>query len=313
MQQADILDGEESSTMRAMRAVAMPSNPLAHLTRAERESQLGRYLEFLRARDGEPDRARRRLSNREPFFDEIDREPVVWKGDIGKTTYHAYLEKKPPDQTERRVVWLLAAAKVNRSERYGIDRELDRADKFGSDGNRWLEYIGLEEVYHSRILADACRACGLENPKIDPPPANRTLIQLMTSLPQRLRTPLVMAGEIFGCVAFQVMYENVWLFDEQPEVAARLRRLTQEILIDEMGHVAYCRSQLGRFGLFVTRCLLPLIGHVLLHDMPEFALLAGGSRPFMQRAINFDFASFGRSARHAHPAAIGPLSSSVLE
>jgi hypothetical protein len=307
MEHANTLGGDESSTMTAMRAVALPSDPLAHLTRAERELHLRRYLEFLRARDGVPDRARRRLSNRDPFFDEIDREPVVWKGDIGKATFHAYLEKKPPDETERRLVWLLAAAKVNRSERYGIDRELDRADKVGSDGDPWLEFIGLEEVYHSRLLADACRACGLVNPKIDPPPAHRTFIHLTTSLPESLRTPFVMAGEIFGCVAFQVMYENVFLFDEQPEVAARLRRLTQEILIDEMGHVAYCRSLLGRFGLFVTRSLLPIIGYVLLHDMPELALLAGGSRPFMERARNFDFANFGRSARSVQSAAMGPI------
>ena len=299
MQPSDTIGADESSMMKAIRAVAMPSNPLVHLNRAEREGQLDRYLEFLQARDGVPDRARRRLSNREPFFDEIDREPVVWKGDIGKATFHAYLEKKPPEGMDRRMIWLLAAAKVNRSERYGIDRQLDRADKIGSDGNRWTEFIGLEEVYHSRILADACRACGLDNPKIDPPPASRTFIHLITSLPERLHMPLVMAGEIFGCVAFQVMYENVDLFEEQPEVGARLRRLTQEILIDEMGHVAYCRSQLGRFGLFVARCLLPIIGSFLLHDMPEFAMLAGGSSPFMKRVRNFDFMQLGRSAARA--------------
>jgi hypothetical protein len=302
MQPSQTLDGDESPTMTAMRAVAMPSDPLVHLTRGEREGHLGRYLEFLQVRDGVPDRARRRLSNREPFFDEIDRQPVVWQGDIGKATFHAYLEKTPPAGTDRRLVWVLAAAKVNRSERYGIDRQLDRIDKVGSDGNRWTEFIGLEEVYHSRILADACRAFGLENPKIDPPNATRMLIHLMTSLPERLQMPLVMAGEIVGCVAFQVMYENVDLFKEQPQVAARLRRLTQEILIDEMGHVAYCRSQLGRFGLFVARCLLPLIGYFILHDMPEFAMLAGGRRSLMQRVRNFDFAELGRSAAHPLPA-----------
>jgi len=302
MQHLDSLGGDESSAMTAIREVARPNHPLVYLTRAEREGQLDRYLEFLRARDGEPDRARRRLSNREPFFDEIDRAPVLWKGDIGSATFYAYLEKKPPDGTDRRLLWLLAAAKVNRSERYGIDRQLDITDRSGSDGNCWMEFIGLEEVYHTRILADACRACGLENPKIDPPTANRTFIHLITFLPERLRMPLVMAGEIFGCAAFQVMYENTHLFEEQPEVAARLQRLTQEILIDEMGHVAYCRTQLSRFGLFIVRCLLPVIGYLMLHDLPEFAMLAGGRRPFVNRVRNFDFATLGRSAGHPLPA-----------
>jgi hypothetical protein len=221
---------------------------------------------------------------------------VVWKGDIGRTAFAAHLQKPPPESIDRRVLWLLAAAKVNRAERYGIDRQLGKTDQRGFDGNPWTQFIGLEEVYHGRILADACRACGLENPKIDPPPMNRAFIHLITALPERLQTPLVLAGEIFGCVAFQVMYENVGFFDEQPAVAARLRCLTQEILIDEMGHVAYCRSRLGRLGLFVARRLLPLIGYMMLHDMPEFAMLAGGPRAFLRRVQDFDFADLGRSA-----------------
>jgi hypothetical protein len=290
---------DENPTMTAIREVAMPNDPLVCLDGPERERQLERYFEFLRMRDGEPDHARRQLSNREPFFAEIDRTPVMWQGDVGAATFQAYLEKAPPEQTDPRVIWLLAAAKANRAERYAIDIQLEKYDRSASDGNRWTEFIELEEFYHSRILADACLACSLENPKIDPPPMHRAFIHVVTSLPEVLRMPLVLAGEIFGCVGFQVMYENAHLFDAQPAVAARLRRLTQEILIDEMGHVAYCRSRVGRFGLFVARRLLPIVSITLLHDMPEFAMLAGGKAALMDRVRNFEFARLGRSTAHA--------------
>ncbi len=274
----------------ALREIALSGRPLVPLPRRERERKLALYLEFLRRRDGVPDRAARRLSKREPFFEDLARDPVLWQADLDRAAFEHYLRARPPADLDPRLLWLLAAAKANRGERWAIERELARREARGEPADAWSEYIGIEETYHSRILADACRSVGFDPPALEPPRGQRAFIRALLPLPRRLRMPLTLAGEIFGCAAFALLLERTRVFGERPDVAERLRRLVGEILIDEAGHVLYCRSRLGAPGLATARLALPLIGRVLLRDLPEFAHLAGGEGAFLARLSSFDLA-----------------------
>jgi len=281
------------SGLSALREIALSGRPLVPLPRRERERKLELYLDFLRRRDGVPDRAARRLSKREPLFAELARDPVLWRADLDRAAFERYLRARPPADLDPRLLWLLAAAKANRGERWAIERELARREARGGPTDAWSEYIGIEETYHTRILADACRSVGFEAPLLDPPPGQRVFIRALLPLPRRLRLPLTLASEIFGCVAFALLLERTDVFAERPAVAGRLRRLVREILTDEAGHVLYCSSRLGAAGLAAARLAVPLAGRALLRDLPEFAHLAGGERAFLERLAGFDLARIG--------------------
>src|SRR5437016_11251055 len=63
----------------ASRRSAMPS-VFESLPPAERRAQQAAYLEFLKERDGKPDRAKRTLAQREAWFGKLDAAPVQWDG-----------------------------------------------------------------------------------------------------------------------------------------------------------------------------------------------------------------------------------------
>jgi hypothetical protein len=278
------------SGLSALREIALSGRPLVPLPRRERERKLALYLDFLRRRDGVPDRKARRLSRREPFFEELARDPVLWDSDLDRAAFQRYLHARPPADLDPRLLWLLAAAKANRGERWAIERELARREARGEPGDAWSVYIGLEETYHTRILADACRSVGFEAPLLEPPRGQRAFIRALLPLPRRLRLPLTLASEIFGCACFAVLLERASVFAGRRAVVERLQRLVREILTDEAGHVLYCRSRLGPAGLAAARLALPVIGRVLLRDLAEFAHLAGGERAFLDRLAGFDLA-----------------------
>ena len=72
-------------------------------------------------------------------------------------------------------------------------------------------------------------------------------------------------------------------------------------MIDEVGHVAYCRARLGGLGLSVARALLPSVKATLLAEQREFAQLVGQDR--FDRA----FAESPVSSNHAATAVLaGP-------
>ena len=62
---------------------------------------------------------------------------------------------------------------------------------------------------------------------------------------------------------------------DQPRAKARIELLLREILIDEIGHVLFLRSQLGAIRLGVSWLLLPIIARVLISDYPEMQRLFG--------------------------------------
>jgi hypothetical protein len=80
-----------------------------------------RYLEFMVARDGDADLLRRRLSKREAFFDALARSPVSSYALIDRATYFPNMARRRPESgLEPRMLWILATAKANQAERFGV-------------------------------------------------------------------------------------------------------------------------------------------------------------------------------------------------
>jgi hypothetical protein len=260
------------------------------LDRAEREAHLHRYLAYLRERDGRIDLPRRHLAAREPEMRALENTQVRWRGGIDRAGFERSLAGSRNEVLDPQTEWVLAAARANEGERYGVEIEIGR---FVRRGNRFpgvpcqetMLYVMLQEAYHCRILVDLCRACGLE---FDPKPpgwASRGLIVAIGTLPSWMRWVPVMAGELVGCAVFRILNENTRLFAAQAEVELHLQKLMRTIWIDEVLHVAYLRALLGRIGLLFVRAMLPVVAWSVLREVPQLRNLGCRPRRIVESAL----------------------------
>jgi hypothetical protein len=266
-------------------------DPLAPLSATERKQRLDAYLDFLRNRDGEPNVDRRTLSRREAWLHELEQKPVRYKGKLDRSAFYANLTKRPGPDVDPKILWLLATAKANRAEHYGVTLDLelhgDVANRYGGH----MKFIDLEEFYHTRILRECVKTFDLDFDLEPPKTFTRFFTTLVVRSPQWPRLVTALCGELFGSVAFQLLWEKIELFDDDPATAARLRLLVREILIDEMGHAAYGHAKLGAAGLSVVRGILPYVSSYFMQDLPEFAYLGGGRGALLKRIAEFDLGS----------------------
>lgn len=246
-------------------------DPFRVLGAEERVRHLEDYLAFLGERDGEIDTDACTLSKRESYFRDLGAKPVEWEGETDAEGFYRHFRGTGTPEIGPRTVWLLAAAKANVGEAYGVEVELasfrkrpDRATE-----NPLYLHLMFEEQYHTRILGEICRTCGVEPERREPPWIQRVMIHAMMQLPDRLRWIPILAGEVLGSEVFKLLREGVQHYGEQPEVEDRLRSLLTEIWIDEVFHVAYLRAKLGPLGIRVARRLLPLVARSVMRDVPQ--------------------------------------------
>jgi len=256
----------------------------------QRAAHLARFLEHLRKRDGRIELSERLLLSREPKMRAMEQNDVRWRGEIDHAGFERSLAGSRAETLDPRTEWVLAAARANEGERYGVEIEIDR---FVRRGNRFpgvpcqetMLYVMLQEAYHCRILVDLCRACGLDFQPKPPGWASRSLIVAIGTLPSWLRWVPVMAGELVGCAVFRILNENTHLFEAQPDVEAHLRNLMRQIWVDEVLHVAYLRALLGRRGLLLVRVALPLVARSVLREVPQLRNLGCNARRIVESAV----------------------------
>ena len=77
------------------------------------------------------------------------------------------------------------------------------------------------------------------------------------------------------------------LFADQPAVVACMESRFAQILVDEVGHVHFVRSNLGPTQIAFARRLLPLVARSILRDVPELEMLFG-RQLFLERVLKAD-------------------------
>lgn len=248
------------------------------------------YRDFLVRRDGDADLLNRWLEHRERFFDDLVANPVTSRNPAHRATFLRNLNKRHPEPgLDRKLLFLLATAKLNQAERFGVG--LGETYGRNSDGNLPLErvYIELEEHYHTRLLAYTLDMFDLTFQVMPPPFVMRQFVKLGVFVPDRLRVALVGAGEMAGCVMFDELRRvGVELFSDEPEVAARIDLLYTEILTDEVGHVGYCASRCTSAERAVMRRLYPIVGKMLARQTVEILHLVDRDRLFARLQRPFD-------------------------
>lgn len=259
-------------------------DPYRNLSKEERRNHMELYQRYLEAKDGEIDLAARTLSQRESYFQDLDRKPVFWDGDIDHDGFFQHFFGVGKPEIDARTVWLVAVAKANEAEGYGVDLELDRFLARGEARADVHElYLVLEELYHSRILIEACNTCGLNLTLRRPPWLRRWMIHAIFYLPESIRWIPVHAGEVLASVVLKVLRDRSDVFSAQPEVEERLRYLLNTIWTDEVCHVAFLRARLGRFALRLSNAMLPLVARALMSDVPHLSKLGCGLDELIER------------------------------
>lgn len=233
------------------------------------------YRVYLAERDGDADLLNRRLSNRELFFDELEANPVRSAQPADRPTFLRNLRRRRPEPgLDRKMLFLLATAKLNQAERFGVGL----GETYGLNSHESLPpenvYLELEEHYHTRLLAYVLNVFDLPFRVVPPPFVMRQFVKTGVFLPERLGFLFVGAAEMAGCIMFDELRRvGAELFADEPAVAERITLLYREILTDEIGHVGYCASRCTTAERAIMRRLYPLIGRLFARQTAEISLL----------------------------------------
>ena len=239
------------------------------------DNRIDGYRKFLKRRDGEADLLNRRLANREDFFNELAEKPVRSIHPADRETFLRNLRRRKPEPSlDRKMLFLLATAKLNQAERFGVG--LGETYGLNSDGDLPPErvYLELEEHYHTRLLAYVLDVFDLTFQVVPPPFVLRQFVKTGVFMPERLGVLFVGAAEMAGCVMFDELRRvGLELFSDEPEVAERVNLLYSDILTDEVGHVGYCASRCTRAERTLMRRLYPPIARLFARQTAEISLL----------------------------------------
>lgn len=259
------------------------------------------YLRFLKTRDGEVDIYAETLSERESFYHDIEAKPVRSRHEFDREVFLRNVTRPRIEPgLDERMAWVVATAKANQSERFGVEltKLYGRMDLEG-EGRPESIHVVLQETYHTRVLADVISVFGLPVPHCPPPARIRFMIKIMvfSPFPKSFTMPLVGMSEMMGCVMFGALRDRgMMLFADEPEVVERIRVLFNEILADEICHVGLVDAGLGRFGRAVMRGLYGLVGKRMAAGTPEIVAAIGRdeilrrlSEPFDQRSLAAQF------------------------
>jgi hypothetical protein len=233
------------------------------------------YRDFLARRDGDADLLHRRLASREEFFGALEADPVRSARLIDRQVFLRNLRRRRPEPgLDPATLFLLATAKLNQAERFGVDLG-DTYGRIGGDDERPERvYLALEEHYHTRLLAYVLDIFDLPFQVVVPPFVMRQFVKMEVFLPERFGFVFVGAAEMAGCIMFDELRRvGVELFADEPEVAARIERLYSEILTDEVGHVGYCAARCTAAERRMMRRLYPLFGRLFARQTVEISLL----------------------------------------
>lgn len=244
---------------------------------------MGRYLRFLRERDGATDCEKGQLEHREANLHALAANPV-------KRTGPAVVEQHMYDENafEREVaveglapwtLWAVCLSKCSRAEEYAV-RYLAATgrSRMGASDDPYT-FIDLEERYHGRLLESLLDVIGITPRWRLPRFLTRLALHAILSVPKAVANITILCGEVIGIAVFKLLLEAARkLCVDQPLAKERMEFLMKQIIIDEIGHVLFLRSQLGPIRLTLARALLSIIGRVLLADYPEMQRLFGRKR-----------------------------------
>ena len=137
------------------------------------------YRDYLVRRDGDADLLHRHLATREEFFGGLVADPVRSRRPIDRDVFARNLHRRRPESgLSREMLFLLATAKLNQAERFGVGLGETYGHNSGDDAPTERVYIELEELYHTRLLAYVLDIFGLPFQVMPPPFVMRQFVKV---------------------------------------------------------------------------------------------------------------------------------------
>ncbi len=255
----------------------------------EQEPLLNSYADHLIARNGEG--FTRREERMASLFDQTDvRSSIhVDEGRFNRN-YGAFKEKDIPVEE----VALLAFVKINAGEAYGVEvTSKARAHLMARDEPKYRaeKIIAEEEEFHTRLLLGA--TLHFEGLTVGdawrPAWPLRLLIGGLARFPEWLFHPVLLGSEISGVYSFNWLLNRVQtLFPDDPLVRESMEQRLIDILIDEIGHIAYNRIMISKRGMPYARKLAGLVTDGQRVMTPEMLAL-GFDENVMRDVSAFDY------------------------
>jgi hypothetical protein len=259
------------------------------------------YLGFLKDRNGEL-RADGRFTHRETWLEQAAQSPISHRRPMDQGEFEAsYARFDAKRELSLEHLALLAFVKLNSVEAYGVEVGGKARKRFHQDPRlmyRVEKVLNHEENYHTRILLGAAQHFGVTAQGAWRPPfALRVFIGAIVHAPQSLFHTLVIGGEIAGVYMFSWMLRRVGeIYKDEPELRDAMEARLIEILIDEVGHVAYNRLIVGPMGLSLGHKLARLLVGTSTKFVPEMGPL-GIKESIRDEFAHFDYASLPEEVR----------------
>lgn len=278
---------------------------------AEADDLWASYLGFLEQRNGALSGGLGALSGtlpeaggferREQQLDELDSRIAEFSGHIDPDVFNRNYERYQDKDLSEETLVLLAFVKMNAGEAYGVEvMAKARAHLMRRAEPVYVleRILSREETYHTRILVGAAAHFrGIEATGAWRPAWPLKLLMLaLANFPPCLFHPVLIGAEISGVFTLNWMLERLSsLFPNDPGVRESMEQRLIEVLIDEVGHVAYNRICVGPLGL---RAAKPLAAGVSQsHDQMTPELIALGYAEHRKQLDDFDFMSLPAEVR----------------
>ena len=260
------------------------------------------YLAFLDERNGGVEGADT-FRTRKAAMVEMSQWEGEYSGKVDVERFNRLYGKFDPsaDITQDELA-LLAFAKVNAGEAYGVEVTSKARAHLMSRPEpifRVERVLSKEEDYHTQILVGAAQHFeGLEvRGAWSPPMPLRVLIFCLAKFPPSLFHPVLLAAEIGGVYTFNWMLKRLsTLFPNDPKIRESMERRLIEILIDEVGHVAYNRLAVGPNGLRFAKAMGAQLLEGNAINTPEIPAL-GMDLSERRKIADFDFADLPEEVR----------------
>ncbi len=276
----------------ALVPTSLRSSFYAPIPESVREDLLVAYRQFLERRNGDMDLSRG-FSLREEWLREASSWDSQYQGPVdGEQFNRAYASFAEVKKLSLPELALLTFVKANAGEAYGVE-VVNRVRQKRVDGTKLFHQVerllSFEETYHTRILIGATQHFGVKVEGAWRPTLQlRLLIGSLAYAPGLFFHPILLASEISGVFMFQWMLKRVGeIFRDQPAVRESMEQRLIEILVDEVGHVAFNRMAVGPTGLSVARKMAAGVLRGVAGTTPEYKAL-GMTEHEMGKLNSFD-------------------------
>ncbi|MCB9793721.1 MAG: hypothetical protein H6741_13460 [Alphaproteobacteria bacterium] len=268
---------------------------------SESDALFGDYLRFLSERNGSLDPATG-FEKRDAQVADFGRDPAAFRGRVDPVVFQRNYDRFDGAGLSPQALALLAFVKLNAAEAYGV--EVTSTARAALQARPEMLYqvervVGKEETYHTQLLVGAVshfEGVQVEGAWRAPWPL-RILIRALAIFPPSLFHPVLLGAEISGVFIFNWVLTQVGtLFPDDPEVRESMEQRLIEVLIDEVGHIAFNRIAVGARGLQVAKPLAKLVVEGNDQNVPELPAL-GLSAEVKKGIDRFDYMSLPEEVR----------------